>query len=642
MIILVVDELLRVEELTQGRVTSREVLQSLSAAMSAPGLPPLCVVVSSLSPALEDLQQTASGRPLVKIQLPPIPLIDGDGGIQKLCESASASLRMRELLSETAYKSLLQDTGGVPRMLEYVFLDAKIRAESPPDDLPLTRDAVLRDLLKNPAVLRLGGADASVVSALEAVFLGWRAGPEHEIETSCLIDKLVQRGSLHVRPSSYSEYIPPLLFRTWAYRQTLRQHPILRATRDFLFFDDPVTYREELFEVQLAGLWSLAYACDVVYRSPATEHAGEQAFLRAITSGPRSWTLFDMLCCGRKQAAGCCSDKSNCRTRLMDRLEPPPPPTARAAAMVSELDPEEPALLSRKQPSDFVPLDEERPTQAQLKELWQRLPLGLNPQKFYTASNLEQLPIGLSVPKLTNNPGFDLLDVELMLESNHARFYIAIEARFTTEEASSYLELRAVASKVILALESYPTLAVACREGRFCFVIATFQEFAAAHTASVIASEVTKMVKTKEAALQKKQEETKKQEVEASKEKEKTKTRRRQQQRTPQEPLLLSSFPTEQQIEASLLVLRRAHLEMLLTPSLSTRLQFLEPSRAWDAMLLRRRESEERAAEQAKAKSKQAETGGDSGCPAPRSKKREPSAAAGAGVTVLSKKAKEI
>jgi hypothetical protein len=258
-----------------------------------------------------------------------------------------------------------------------------------------------------------------------------------------------------------------------------------------------------------------------------------------------------------------------CRKLLNDRVSlPPPPDTITTDAVVPRM------------PSDGL-------TYSHGADVWNRygarLDIGITGQRFNCDAELALLPIGMSVPLLSNPQGFDLLDVELLQESD-ARFYIAIMSKFITLEAGTELGLAVVADKVLLALEEFPTLARACREGRFCFFVATFQPSSLQHSSLAIALEFTKLVASTTTALAKA----------AVGDTKKAETARQRLQ-------VLATLPTGPQIVASLLVLRRPHLEWLMTPTLSNRLQFLQPTNLLNFALRGQQQSEEPARELSQA-----------------------------------------
>jgi hypothetical protein len=70
-------------------------------------------------------------------------------------------------LSSPLAQGLLVDSGGVPRVLEFLFR----HAERPDNHLRLTRDMLLDRLVPNPRIERLGGANTAVAAAAEATLL---------------------------------------------------------------------------------------------------------------------------------------------------------------------------------------------------------------------------------------------------------------------------------------------------------------------------------------------------------------------------------------------------------------------------------------------------------------------------------------
>ena len=128
-IILVVDELLKCERLNGKRYASMTaaVLQTLSTSMANA----IHVVVSSLTPELSRLTKSGSDRLFVSLYLPQlsplVKLVPGhlDQSYRKVTVEA-----VQRLLDDLAYQSVLQDTAGVPRLMEVVYRHAAERWKS--------------------------------------------------------------------------------------------------------------------------------------------------------------------------------------------------------------------------------------------------------------------------------------------------------------------------------------------------------------------------------------------------------------------------------------------------------------------------------------------------------------------------------
>ena len=151
---------------------------------------------------------------------------------------------------------------------------------------------------------------------------------------------------------------------------------------------------------------------------------------------------------------------------------------------------------------------------------------------FPTGAAVEALPVGLSIPEAANHPGFDFLDVRLTAEGH--RFYTVVEAKFTSGVTS--IHGKDVADKLVLALTTYPELLAALREEHFCFVLATFQVLAEWLTPSSIGKLAHEKLSNNGRVM---------------------------------------PVPSEEQLASTLVLLRRPHLEMLLTATLRSRAQFL-------------------------------------------------------------------
>src|SRR6185437_1955060 len=99
----------------------------------------------------------------------------------------------------------------------------------------------------------------------------------------------------------------------------------------------------------------------------------------------------------------------------------------------------------------------------------------------------------------------------------------------------TYIQGQAVADKLALSLTTYPELLAALREGRFCFVLASFQQLADSHTPKSIGQLARKKLRDHG----------------------------------------VMSPPSDDLLASSLVLLRRPHLETLLTATLRSRAQFV-------------------------------------------------------------------
>ena len=424
---LVVDELLKCELLNGKRYASMTaaVLQTLSTSMANA----IRVVVSSLTPELSGLTKSGSERLFVPLYLPQlsplVKLVPGhlDQSYRKVTVEA-----VQRLLDDLAYQSLLQDTAGVPRLMEVVYWHAaeRLLAESPH---AVKRESILDAVVKHGRLSQAYGDGALIVQALETTFIGWRAEVQRELGHARA--NLVRTGYLHLAQPSASNprlfedfalqltIIPPLLFYVWCQHPGVCRHPLLRAVLNFLYWDDPTTYSGESFERQLVALWRQLSVADWIWRRSPAIHGQPKGCLRSAVAGVPS-TLHGMLGCDKYPGATV-ADSTSSRRPLQDY------------------------------PDGVYPVDDGR---------------------FATGAAIRSLPIGLSIPEQPNHPGFDFLDVRLTADGSH-RFYTVVEAKFTS--GVTYIHGKDVADKLVLALTTYPGLLAALREGLFCFVLATFQ-----------------------------------------------------------------------------------------------------------------------------------------------------------------------
>ena len=488
-IILVVDELLKCELLNGKRYPSMTatVLQTLSTSMAHD----VRVVVSSLTPELSGLTKSGSERPFVALYLPQLrPLVKLVPAHLNRSDRNVTVEAVQRLLDDLAYQSLLQDTAGVPRLMEVVYWHAAewLRRGF---QHAVRRESLLEILAAQPRLETYYREESPIVRALEAVFLGWRVlGAVPKSELSHEEAALIRTGHLQLlKPAartdpfvsfpltSQSIGIPPLMLYLWFRHDDARSHPLLRAVLKFLYWDDPTTYSGQSFERQLVALWKLLYAADAIWRrSPALPN--QPACLRSAIPGLPS-TLQGMLGCERfPESIG---------------------PLATNSCLLQDF------------PGGVYPADD---------------------GEFNTGAAVDALPLGLSVPRESNHPGFDFLDVRVTVDGDH-RFYTAVEAKFT--QSKTHIDGDEVADKLVITLTRYPELLAALCAGRFCFVLAAFQRLADSHTPSSIGQ-------LAHAKLSKRG---------------------------------MVSPPSEAQLAPSLVLLRRPHLEMLLTATLRSRAQFV-------------------------------------------------------------------
>ena len=484
--ILVVDELLKCEVLNGKRYSSMTamVLQTLSTSM-ANGIR---AVVSSLTPELSTRDKSNSDRAFTSLYLPQLnPITDSPRLIPDQIDSAAAAA-IQKLLQHLAYQSVLQDTAGVPRLMEFVYQHAARWLEAGHAHA-IKRESILEGLAFHPRLETYYRETSPIVRALEAIFLGWRMASQQQLkELGHERADLVRSGHLHLAQASAVPYlraelahkafiIPPLLFHLWYRNDVARSLPVLRTILNFLYWDDPTTYSGEAFERQMIALWRLAYATDYIWRRTPIVTSQPACLRSAVIDLPS--TVHSMLGCEWLQGESCFTPSSSTQA-LRDHAR------------------------------------------------------GIYPSEthsFESGADVKQFPVGLNVPKQRNHPGFDFLSVRITAE-DQLRFYIAVEAKFTTGQ--TYIDGEAVANKLVLTLTSYLELLAAMCEQRFCFVLATFQVLAESHTPLSIAKIAHKELLSKNTAVK----------------------------------------PSAEQIASSLVLLRRPHLEMLLTATLSSRSQF--------------------------------------------------------------------
>ena len=130
------------------------------------------------------------------------------------------------------------------------------------------------------------------------------------------------------------------------------------------------------------------------------------------------------------------------------------------------------------------------------------------------------------------------------MEQENAKFFTAVECRFSKKskegKPSSSTSPADLAKKVCNALKEYPCLVTALLENRFCFVFASFQAFSGNETVESMAKMILAELKKEKFSFQRKGE------------------------------------LTEAHFLGCLLILRREHLEALLTPTLRDRYHFFK------------------------------------------------------------------
>jgi hypothetical protein len=107
-----------------------------------------------------------------------------------------------------------------------------------------------------------------------------------------------------------------------------------------------------------------------------------------------------------------------------------------------------------------------------------------------------------------------------------------------------------LAKKVCDALEEYPCLVTALLDNRFCFVFAAFPDFSENETVKSIATKILEELKAKK----------------KGEKKNKKKGKKNKEQKI-----------TTEHLVGGLIILRRKHLEALLTPTLKDRYHFFKP-----------------------------------------------------------------
>jgi hypothetical protein len=164
--------------------------------------------------------------------------------------------------------------------------------------------------------------------------------------------------------------------------------------------------------------------------------------------------------------------------------------------------------------------------------------------KFRCGADFDEFESGLHFPELANHKGFDLLLVDKMAEGANKRFFTAVECKFSKKDEAGKLSSSTspadLAKKVCNALSEYPCLVTALLENRFCFVFASFQAFSGKETVESMATLILAELKEEKFSFQKKGE------------------------------------ITEDHLLGCLIILRREHLEALLTPSLRDRYHFFK------------------------------------------------------------------
>jgi hypothetical protein len=163
----------------------------------------------------------------------------------------------------------------------------------------------------------------------------------------------------------------------------------------------------------------------------------------------------------------------------------------------------------------------------------------LSKHQFDYGENLACLGCGRYMPRLSNHEGFDVLLVD-MCEREDSVFLTVIECKFSQEKGnggvSSYVSMEELVKKFVDALSRYACLVEALLARRFCFIAAMFQGLNQAVTSAEFASLVVAKLAVSNV----------------------------------RSPLSI----TTQHVLDAVVLLRRAHLKHLLTPTLENRYHF--------------------------------------------------------------------
>ena len=137
--------------------------------------------------------------------------------------------------------------------------------------------------------------------------------------------------------------------------------------------------------------------------------------------------------------------------------------------------------------------------------------------------------------------------VDVLLGDADTKFFTAVECNFLTKDDKDDLASRTkpevLVKKFCDALEEYPCLVGALLENRFCFVFASFQAFSGKETVESIAEMILSELKEKKKG------------------------------RTENDSI---ARIRKNYLVGSLIILRRKHLEALLTPTLKDRYHFFK------------------------------------------------------------------
>jgi hypothetical protein len=165
-------------------------------------------------------------------------------------------------------------------------------------------------------------------------------------------------------------------------------------------------------------------------------------------------------------------------------------------------------------------------------------------KRFTYGDDFDKFKTGLSFSELSTHKGFDLLLVDKLVEVKGKKFFTAVECRFSKKgkqgKPSSSTSPTDVAKKICNALKEYPCLVTALLENRFCFVFASFQAFSGNETVESMAKLILAELKKEKFSFERKGE------------------------------------ITEDHLLGCLIILRREHLETLLTPTLKDRYHFFK------------------------------------------------------------------
>ena len=286
----------------------------------------------------------------------------------------------------------------------------------------------------------------------------------------------------------------------------------MNAVLEFLRYDDPVDMTGQHFERQIASLFQILWIGEVRWRNIQVEEKRREEKLWGVDVGlPEHLTLFNLLKRENVRSGWCGMARQNAGFNKPLSLE-----------------------------DDDLPI---------------------HTDKFETDCDLSNLDYGIHFPSAKNHIGFDTFlklklldgnDLLVLVEDKYTEGFVPFLFSFflpliyyLKKSGETYLKENDVAKKVCDTLKTYPYLVEALMDGRFCFILASFQNFPEDKSVEFVARLVQRELGKEEHGKR------------------------------------IYSFDHVDEITVELLndcliILRRDHLKLLLTPTLANRYHFLK------------------------------------------------------------------